>query len=542
MKLKYKPVPNSKIPVFGAAIAGLLLSMLFITNSCTAKFEEYNRDNTGFTDEQKAYDYNTFGILFKVIQMGIYFNYDWGSGKNWHFQTMQNLNADMFSGYMHDFMPFNAGNSNTVYNLHDGWNGTMWEKTYGYIMTEIKKTEDLAEDRYPSFYAIAQIMKVLIMHRVSDYYGPIVYTKFGESDAGAMPDCQQTAYYSFFEDLGDAIDLLTVYSGEETFSRFDMIMPEKDRSYRSWVRFGNALRLRLAVRIAMIDPQKAKLEANRSLNHPWGILDNEDELIAVSTAGTGYTNPLGEINKAWGEAFMNANMESILTGYEDPRLSKFFEPATLSEFKGEYRGIRQGTGFNHSRYHEHAKLTTTQQSPAILMTPAEVWFLRAEAALRGWSHENTEQCYQNGIRASFAQWRAGDVNSYLESDKMPADFIDTFTPDYSIAAVSRITPRWDNSASDEEKLERIITQKWIACFPEGCEAWAEQRRTGYPRLFPVFINKSNGKIDTEIMIRRLNFPVSIIHDNQAQYAALCDYLNGPDTGGTRLWWDTGRNF
>ena len=80
-------------------MAGLLAVLLLF--SCTGKFEEYNTDNTGFTDEQKTYDYNTFGVWLKVVQMGIYFNYDWGSGKNWHFQTMQNLNADMFSGYMH---------------------------------------------------------------------------------------------------------------------------------------------------------------------------------------------------------------------------------------------------------------------------------------------------------------------------------------------------------------------------------------------------------------------------------------------------------
>lgn len=69
-------------------MAGLLAVLLLF--SCTGKFEEYNTDNTGFTDEQKTYDYNTFGVWLKVVQMGIYFNYDWGSGKNWHFQTMQN--------------------------------------------------------------------------------------------------------------------------------------------------------------------------------------------------------------------------------------------------------------------------------------------------------------------------------------------------------------------------------------------------------------------------------------------------------------------
>ena len=59
-------------------MAGLLAVLLLF--SCTGKFEEYNTDNTGFTDEQKTYDYNTFGVWLKVVQMGIYFNYDWGLG------------------------------------------------------------------------------------------------------------------------------------------------------------------------------------------------------------------------------------------------------------------------------------------------------------------------------------------------------------------------------------------------------------------------------------------------------------------------------
>ena len=264
-------------------MAALLAVLLLF--SCTGKFEEYNTDNTGFTDEQKTYDYNTFGVWLKVVQMGIYFNYDWGSGKNWHFQTMQNLNADMFSGYMHDFKPFNAGLGNTVYNLQDGWNGTMWDNTYGYIMTEIKQTEDHSRDKYPAFYAIAKILKVEIMHRISDYYGPIVYTKFGESDAGVMPDSQKDAYYAFFQDLGEAIHLLSEYDGEETFSRFDMIMPENYRTFGEWMRFANSLRLRLAIRIAMADPDKARDEAHKSLTHPAGLLEEAYEVGTLKAIG-----------------------------------------------------------------------------------------------------------------------------------------------------------------------------------------------------------------------------------------------------------------
>ena len=105
-----------------------------------------------------------------------------------------------------------------------------------------------------------------------------------------------------------------------------------------------------------------------------------------------------------------------------------------------------------------------------------------------------------------------------------------------------MSPRWDATADDELKLERIITQKWIAMYPEGCEAWAEQRRTGYPRLFPVRLNHSKGYIDTETMIRRLTVPAALAASDPEQYAALVAELGGGDHGGTRLWWDAGRNF
>ncbi|MDR1200391.1 MAG: SusD/RagB family nutrient-binding outer membrane lipoprotein, partial [Tannerellaceae bacterium] len=268
-----------------------------------------------------------------------------------------------------------------------------------------------------------------------------------------------------------------------------------------------------------------------------GVLEETDDLIAVSTVNTGYSNPLGEINQAWREASMNANMESILTGYADPRLSKYFQPATGEGYAGEYRGIRQGTGFNHTRYINHSGLTIKQSDNATLMTASEVWFLRAEAALRKWTAEDAGHCYTKGIETSFIQWGIGNVSGYLESNVAAADYIDTFDPAYNIEARCTVSPKWKPEASHEIKLEKIITQKWIAMFPEGCEAWAEQRRTGYPRLFPVLTNRSEGKIDTDRMIRRLNFPAGIRSANPTQYESLCKKLNGPDTGGTRLWWD-----
>ena len=155
---------------------------------------------------------------------------------------MQNLGADMFSGYVHDFNPFNEGRGNTTYNMQDGWNGSFWENTYGYIMTEIQKSEDLTEKDYPSFYGITQILKVELMHRVSDLYGPIVYTQFG-SKTGSMPDTQAEAYKAFFEDLDAGIGLIRAYMEAnpdvENFAKFDILMPQGKRTYAEWIRFAN---------------------------------------------------------------------------------------------------------------------------------------------------------------------------------------------------------------------------------------------------------------------------------------------------------------
>jgi hypothetical protein len=86
-------------------------------------------------------------------------------------------------------------------------------------------------------------------------------------------------------------------------------------------------------------------------------------------------------------------------------------------------------------------------------------------------------------------------------------------------------------------LEKIITQKWIAGFPEGYNAWAEWRRTGYPKLFPIVKNDSQGAISTEFGVRRLPFSSAEKSGNQDGVADAVQKLGGPDTGATRLFWD-----
>lgn len=133
------------------------------------------------------------------------------------------------------------------------------------------------------------------------------------------------------------------------------------------------------------------------------------------------------------------------------------------------------------------------------------------------------------------------MEEYLDSESKPIDYKDVFDATCNMKAASSITPKWNDTVGNEEKLERIITQKWLAMYPEGGEAWAEQRRTGYPKLFKVLHNESQGTIDTDIMIRRLPYPSNLATDQPQLYQQLTSALGGADNGGTRLWWDTGKN-
>ena len=113
-------------------IANLLVAGLMTFTGCTDGFESDNANKAGYTPELQEYDLQKYVLNLGVMQQGIYFNYDWGKGTDWTFQTIQNLGHDMFAGYFHD-MNNSFNDKNSVYALNDGWTGSAWTYTYGYI-------------------------------------------------------------------------------------------------------------------------------------------------------------------------------------------------------------------------------------------------------------------------------------------------------------------------------------------------------------------------------------------------------------------------
>lgn len=515
------------------AITGVLLTAC-IFSSCTGNFENYNTNPFGVSDEELLQDNNYIGMHFPKIQKSIYWN---NSGGGWEFQLIQNLNADMWSGYMATPTNFQGGVSNITYNLPSSatWNDNCWNYTYNDVMTgQLQITEKCKEidyEMYGHFDAINTVLRVFAMSRLADQYGPIIYSKYGETKTGGTYDSAQDVYKIFFQELTEASKTLVEYSAKEsaTFAKFDMLFKG---NLQTWAKLANTLRLRLAIRISKYDATWAKTEGEEAIKAEPGLLTNNTAALTKYE----WRHPLYTISDEYTDVFISANIKSIMGGYDDPRLSKYG-----IEVEEKVIGVRTGMKLDATVVGKYknllSKINVAKETPGILITAAESYFLLAEAALRGWSTGGTaKDFYESGIKASFSQWGVS-VGEYLNSTKVPESYIDPLNPTFNSPAVSTVSPKWDDATTDEERLEKIITQKWIAGFPEGMNAWAEWRRTGYPKQFPVLNNESQGVISTELGVRRLIYTNNEKSNNAEGYAQAVQLLGGPDTGATRLFWD-----
>lgn len=537
--------------------ATVIGSAMLLLAGCTKNFQDINTNPAGVTGEVFNADFGKIIAPLQNVQKAL-IHY-----VNWEYQLQQNLNADIYSGYMMTPTPFNGGTNNSNYFMMDGWNEWVLNIAYDNVMQPL--TSDVPEAfasytgiDFSDVQAMVKTLKVIEMHKCADVFGPVIYTHYGKPNADLSVDfdTQQDAYKAFFSDLDSAALLIAPYAnGAKTvgtaFAKADMIFagdPVK------WLQMINTLRLRLALRIVYADAGTARAEGEKALDPAAGglITDNSGNAFVAY----GMSHPIYDIINGWGDIRSGAPLSSYLNGFNDPRITHYMTPANDPAVDGKYIGIRNGVDIDaKARYADYsmpaAKAAAgdyfdNKAGLAKITTASEAFFLKAEAALRGWANAGSaEENYNAGITASFAEWGAGSAGDYLnDASSTEEPYID---PKARVAGqndvltgnpnLSTITIKWDNSASMERNLERVITQKWIATYPDGQEAWSEFRRTGYPKLFPVIVNNSGGTISSSAFIRRLPIPSKYQNNNKPAYTKILATLGGPDTGGTKLWWD-----
>ena len=510
----------------------LLIAAGFVTvaTSCLDNFEEYNHNPNETTDEELQRDNYNVGSKLLQLQNEVV------PTEEHLYQFTEILAGDAFGGYAES-------------------TSDSWETKYSTFNPSADWLKapfvDVMTDTYPPYrgirkattdpvpLALADLLRVAIMHRVTDQYGPIPYSKIVEDKKEQLTvpyDTQQEVYAKMFEELDAAIAVLNdnLSLSTEAFGDYDQVY---GGNISKWVLFANSLKLRMAMRLTYVDEAQAKTKALEAING--GVIEsNADNAKFQPTL-----NRCAMIWNDWQDHVISADLDSYMNGYNDPRREAYF---LKSVWEGlDYCGLRRGwTTFDKTWGFNFSGVNIKANDPLIWMTASEVAFLRAEGvAIHGWNMGggSAESYYNEGIRLSFEQWGASGAEAYMaDNTSMPSAYTDPSEQNPWNGSLSSITIKWEEGASRETKLERIITQKWIALYYNGNEAWAELRRTGYPKLIPVAYNGSGGVVDSNLGPQRMPYPQEEYTNNSYNVTqAVNTLLNGPDNMGTKVWWARG---
>lgn len=563
-----------KISIYRCMVA--LFSLAAVSVSCTRGYEDMNEDpfqedyvpgtdipGSGDAEAEGRYgDINLpdsvseetlEGLKANVSTLGATFKKFSYEGLVNDYQRTTNLTHDIYAGFFANNNPaFITNSPNYVYT--QDWSARRWDHFYKDRSAEYRTLVNtfwyVDRDKYRNAFYITRIYYAFLASTMTDTYGDMpfsVYVQGGQVPEKCPYDTQEKVYDMIFRMLEQAVDSIRPGMCDFVFSESD------DKCYggdeNKWLRFANTLRLRLALRISNVDPERAEKEGVAALTNQYGLMNSQEDRMRVmpnfapveigGEGATGEENEVVNCSYNYADVVMSKDLELAyknLSDRLDPRCEiSWYRPtpkvaldAGRENLKKDFAGCRIGDNDIDREFNDYSPLRCYTQDLKVLRDDywfsysreylwlgyAECKFLEAEAALRGWSQGNPEELFREGIRESF--------NYYNLSSKA-----DVYIQGLKIFSGEESNPF--ESGDKEAMLEQIITQKWLALFPNGNEGWAEFRRTDYPRLLT---NEGNCSPDVPLhkFIKRVGYPLEELQYNSENCPLSV-------TQGTRLWWD-----
>ena len=521
--------------------------------------------------------------LFPYLGAGKTAQYCLRGGKNGDvpgahaYQRQYCYGPDGYANYMtiphRDFM---VGTLTSTYNNSNDFNGDP-RGSYSMLMKELIPVLNHPRiDSIPEVKAINLLYYCISAQEMADLSGPFTYFENKKNiENPSVYNTVEVIYKGIVQNLDTIVACLRYHETRPNWykERIGEILISFNETNRdlvngyytgmtTYIKLANSLKLRMAMHIVKRDPALAQKWAEEAVRD--GVVESIDEQSGLFPIVTGFAHPMVTIIDSWGDSRISASFESLLMSLDHP-YTKYLIKKNSNEITNvrtgkvlpantKIVGIRSGIlvgdgqsyGQNQRIAYSGLDRKYLQDAPLYLVKFAEVDFLRAEGALRGWNMGGSAQFfYERGIRnASLEEpWYVDKYNDLVDAymqREQPVAYVqsDPMGDGEDWPSVTKIGVKWNEADSKETKLEKIITQKYIALFPLSTEAWTELRRTGYPKCFPVLnTNDGDGSIPQGELIRRIPWqstdPIELKNINNTGIPA----LGGPDKQATRLWWD-----
>ena len=452
-----------------------------------------------------------------------------------------------------------TNNSGGVYFLQDGWATDRWNNFYETLaqFRLLQKTyEDSADqDTDGIFVACAEVFVIDQLSQLVDVFGPVPYSKAGYLGitgdlASSYPEYEndETLYGMMLDRLGELYNTISGYASSPT-SIVSAKMKAQDYLNKGdldkWLRYANSLRLRLAVHVAAKGSLASKAKgviaecAGRKLadtmaNGIFGEVDTETinsgkfwEWYRDGFAGDGK-------NVKASQKLIDAMQ---ITGSDDPRLKVIYNPNAAGKFVGKHVGEKKADqdeadqkGWNDRVYATLDSVTfiTNSLMKNPVVSPAETWFLIAEARQSYGLSGSVEEAFKNGVKQSIIEWYDRNMTSTAFNMNPFTHYKATVAPtDAEMEAYANAV--W---AKYSNKLEAVMTQKWVHMgLMNAHESWTDIRRTGYPALtYPEDTQSQTNRT----IIQRILYPIVEKTNNKANYEAAVSSFT--DSNSTVLFW------
>jgi hypothetical protein len=387
-----------------------------------------------------------------------------------------------------------------------------WQTVYRNVLGNLNESKRLIEedavlDPQIRNNQLAQIhiMEAMAWSALVNTFGNVPYSEALDPEV-SLPRYDDAA--AVYDDILAMLDqaLASFTPGAAGLGSAD---PLYNGDVEKWIRFGNSLKLRLAMFLADVNPSKAKalveqaapnVFASNADNARFPYLNASPNQNPVASQ----TNPLFTSRQ---DFVVASTIVDAMAALADPRMPYYF-----TKVGDTYVGGNYGFANDFSSTSKPSDKITAPGFEALLLDYAEVQFLLAEAAERGFTVSQTaEVYYSEAVTASVLYWggTVEQAENYLAQPEVQ----------YATAAGNY--------------KEKIGVQKWIAFFNRGWDGWNEWKRLDYPALQPP----SGGGISTQLAIPvRMIYPINEQTLNGKQREAAAAAI-GSDAPTTKLFWD-----
>lgn len=437
-------------------------------------------------------------------------------------------------------------NGKGIYQQPTNYTGNRWDYFYETTIARYREIEKyyngLATDEektgYQLFLETARIFLYDQTTQMVDMWGDIPFSTAGSLNAEgrivlASYDKAEDIYNKALTELKRISDYLTTVSPSDFyFNQLKSYDYVNGGDLLKWRKYANSLILRIAMRTSYKNEAAAKSLVQTILGsatqYPLVNAATESLLIQPDSVKSTLAPPdINEIRNGFDVAPYAAGkmVNDIMAPSLDPRLPVYFTKNAGGNYKGIDNTLTETqvtTGIAAGDFSRWDSTTFSEDHllPGILMTAAEVSFLKAEAYER-WGGGSAQTAYETGIRQSIAFWYAINNNSDRTIGKE--------TPPTEVQILAYLAGPL--VAYGTNNLEKIATQKWIDfTVLQANQAWAEWRRTKFPALsFPTDASSAAApNVPT-----RLLYPPAESSLNTLNYAA----VQSADKPTTKIFWD-----